>query len=93
LRRIWADGAYAGELESWVRDLRKWGKVQLEIVRRPKGQKGFSVLPWRWRVERTFAWLCRNRRLRCDYERLPQTTEALIYVAMIRLMTRRLAAS
>jgi putative transposase len=43
-------------------------------------------------VERTFAWLCRNRRLRCDYERLPQTTEALIYVAMIRLMTRRLAA-
>jgi transposase len=39
------------------------------------------------------AWLCRNRRLRCDYERLPQTTEALIYVAMIRLMTRRLAAS
>jgi len=93
LRRIWADGAYAGELEAWTRGLRKWGKVQLEIVRKPKGQKGFSVLPWRWRVERTFAWLCRNRRLRCDYERLPQTTESLIYVAMIRLMTRRLAAS
>jgi putative transposase len=93
LRRIWADGAYAGELEAWARGLRKWGKVQLEIVRKPKGQKRFSVLPWRWRVERTFAWLCRNRRLRCDYERLPQTTESLIYVAMIRLMTRRLAAS
>ena len=68
------------------------GRVRLEIVRKLKGQKGFAVLPWRWRVERTFAWLCRNRRLRCDYERLPQTTEALIYVAMIRLMTRRLAA-
>jgi putative transposase len=93
LRVIWADGAYAGELEPWTRGLRKWGKVRLEIVRKPKGQKGFVVLPWRWRVERTFAWLCRNRRLRCDYERLPQTTEALIYVAMIRLMTRRLAAS
>ena len=93
LRLIWADGAYAGELEPWTRDLRKWGKVQLEVVRKPKGQKGFSVLPWRWRVERTFAWLCRNRRLRCDYERLPQTTESLIYIAMIRLMTRRLAPS
>jgi putative transposase len=93
LRRIGADGAYAGELESWTRDLRQWGKVRLEMVRKPKGQKGFAVLPWRWRVERTFAWLCRNRRLRCDYERLPQTTESLIYVAMIRLMTRRLAAS
>jgi transposase len=73
LRLIWADGAYGGELEIWARGLRKWGKVRLEIVRKPKGQKGFAVLPWRWRVERTFAWLCRNRRLRCDYERLPQT--------------------
>jgi transposase len=67
--------------------------VRLEIVRKPKGQKGFSVLPGRWRVERTFAWLCRNRRLKCDDERLPQTTESLIHIAMIRLMTRRLVAS
>ena len=93
LRLIWADRAYAGELETWTRGLRKWGKVRLDIVRKPKGQKGFAVLPGRWRVERTFAWLCRNRRLKCDYERLPQTTEALIYVAMIRLMTRRLAVT
>jgi putative transposase len=91
LRLLWADGAYAGELETGTRNLRNWGKVRREMVRRPKGQKGFSVLPWRWRVERTFAWLCRNRRLKCDYERLPQTTESLIYVAMIRLMVRRLA--
>jgi putative transposase len=90
---LWADGAYAGELETWTRDLRKGGQVRLDIVRQPKGQKGFSLFPWRWRVERTFGWLCRNRRLKCDYERLPQTTESLIYVALIRLMTRRLAAS
>jgi Transposase DDE domain len=56
LRLIWADGAYAGELETWTRGLRKWGKVRLETVRKPKGKKGFAVLPWRWRVERTFAW-------------------------------------
>ena len=93
LRLIWADGAYAGQLETWTRSLRKWDKVQREIVRRPRGQKGFSVLPWRWRVERTFAWLCRHRRLKYDYERLPQTTESLIYIAMIRPMTRRLVAS
>jgi putative transposase len=92
-RLLWADGAYAGQRETWTCALGKWGKVRLEIVRKPKGQKGFVVLPWRGRVERTFAWLCRNRRLKCDYERLPQTTESLIYVARIRLMTRRLAAS
>jgi putative transposase len=92
LRLIWADGAYAGKLEPWIRGLRKWGKLRLDIVRKPKGQKGFSVLPWRWMVERTFAWLGRYRRLKCDYERLPETTQTLIYIAMIRLMTRRLVA-
>src|SRR5947209_19967045 len=64
LRLIWADGAYAGELETWTRGLRKWGKLRLEIVRKPKGKKGFAVLPWMWREERTFAWLRRKRRLR-----------------------------
>ena len=52
---------------------------------------GFEVIRRRWVVERTFAWICRNRRMRCDYEFLAQTTEALIYVTMIRLMLRRLA--
>ena len=89
VRLLWADGSYAGfPLESWVRGLRKWRKVKLEIVRKPKGQKGFSVLPWRWIVERTFSWLGKQRRLKCDYERLPETTEALIHIAMIRLMVR-----
>jgi putative transposase len=82
LRVIWADGAYAGGLPSWVRGLRKWSKVRL----------GFAVLPWRWIVERTFAWLGRYRRLKSDYERLPETTEAIIHIAMIRLMVRQLAA-
>jgi putative transposase len=91
LRVIWADGAYAGTLPSWVRGLRKWGKVRLEIVRKAKGQRGFAVVPWRWIVERTFAWLGRYRRLKSDYERLPATTEAIIHIAMIRLMVRRLA--
>ena len=54
-------------------------------------QRGFAVVPWRWIVERTFAWLGRYRRLKSDYERLPATTEAIIHIAMIRLMVRRLA--
>jgi putative transposase len=93
LRVIWADGAYAGDLQHWVRSLRKWGRVRLEIVRKPKGQRGFAVVPWRWIVERTFAWLGRHRRLKADYECLPETTEALIQIAMIRLMVRRLRTS
>jgi putative transposase len=91
LRLIWADGAYAGELLAWVWALRPWRKVRLEIVKRPKGVKGFQLLPWRWIVERTFGWLGRYRRLSKDYEYLTQTSEAMIRVAMIHLMVRRLA--
>jgi putative transposase len=91
LRLIWADGAYAGELLAWVWALRPWRKVRLEIVKRPKGVKGFQLLPWRWIVERTFGWLGRYRRLSKDYEYLIQTSEAMIRVAMIHLMVRRLA--
>jgi putative transposase len=71
--------------------LRPRRKVCLEIVRRPKGVKGFQRLPWRWIVERTFGWLGRYRRLSKDYEYLTQTSEAMIRVAMIHLMVRRLA--
>jgi putative transposase len=62
LRVIWADGAYRGALPSWVRGLRQWGKARVEIVRKAKGRLGFAVVPWRWIVERTFAWLGRYRR-------------------------------
>ena len=88
LKRIWADGAYAGKLVEWVRNMGGW---DLELVRRPSGQHTFEILPRRWVVERTFAWLGRYRRLSKDYEELPQTTEAWVYAAMTGLMLRRLA--
>ena len=91
LRCIWADGSYAGHLVTWVRQLRVWRKLRLEIISRPEGTKGFVLLPKRWVVERTFAWLGRYRRLSKDYEFLTQTSETMIHVAMINLMTRRLA--
>jgi putative transposase len=91
LRVIWADQAYAGDLIAWVWALRPWRKVRLDIVRRPEGIKGFLLLPKRWIVERTFAWLARYRRLSKDYEYLTHTSEAMIRVAMIHLMVRRLA--
>ncbi len=88
LRLIWADGAYAGELIDWVKDKCGW---KLEIQRGPKAAKGFVVRPWLWIVERTFAWLGRYRRLSKDYEYLTETSETMIYIAMIHLMVRRLA--
>ncbi len=92
LRLIWADSIYARTgLPQWVRELRTRRKLRLEVVRRREGQQGFEVLPRRWVVERTFAWLGFHRRLSKDYEALPETSEALIYVAMIRLMLARLA--
>jgi putative transposase len=91
LRLIWADQAYTGDLIAWVWALRPWCKVRLEIVKRPEGIKGFLLLPKRWIVERTFAWLSRYRRLSKDYEYLTQTSEVMIRVAMIHLMIRRLA--
>jgi putative transposase len=91
LRLIWADQAYVGDLVAWVWALRPRRKVRLGIVRRPEGTKGFQLLPKRWIVERTLAWLGRYRRLSKDYEYLTQTSEAMIRVAMINLMVRRLA--
>ena len=89
LEKIVADGGYRGELIEWVQ---KNLNVVLEIVLKLGDQKGFQVLPKRWIVERTFAWITRNRRLARDYERLAESSEAFIYVAMIRLGLRRLAA-
>ena len=88
LRKIWVDGMYRGQLLEWVAE-HLW--FRLEPVMRPEGQKGFLLLPRRWVVERTFAWLTQCRRLSKDYEVLPATSEALIYLAMTRVMLRRLA--
>jgi putative transposase len=71
--------------------LRPWRKVRLEVVKRLEGLTGFHVLPKRWIVERTFGWFGRYRRLSKDYEYFTQTSEAVIRVAMIHLMVRRLA--
>ena len=91
IRLIWADGGYAGKLIQWVLSLRDTNKLHLEIVKRSGAVKGFYVLPRRWVVERTFGWLGRHRRLSKDYEYLPETSENMIRVAMIKLMVRRLA--
>ena len=90
LHVIWADQAYAGELIAWVWGLRPWRHVRLDIVKRPEGSKGFLLLPKRWLVERTFAWLGRDHRLSKEDEYLTQTSETMIRVAMIHIMVRRL---
>jgi len=90
LRRIWVDGSYRGKLLEWVVE-HCW--FLLQPVLRSDEMKGFVVLPRRWVVERTFAWLTQCRRLSKDYEELPASSEAMIYIAMTRLMIRRLAAA
>ena len=89
IEKIWADGTYRGGFIDWVQE--KVGAV-LEIVKRDEGEKGFKVLPRRWVVERTFAWLDNYRRLSKDYERLPRNSEGMIYLASIKTMLQRLAA-
>ena len=89
---VWADAGYANQIDA---SLVTWARtaigVVLEIVKRSDDVKGFQVLPRRWVVERTFGWLIRNRRLSRDYERLTGNSEAMIKIAMIRLMAIRLA--
>ena len=87
LALIWADGAYQAVVE-WVAHS-FW--VVLHIVEKPSSQQGFEVLPRRWVVERTFAWLGKYRRLSKDYEALTATSEAWVYIAMSHVMLRRLA--
>jgi len=91
LRLIWADGAYAGKLVEWVHELRRRGRLLLEIVKRSDDAKGFVALPRRWVVERTFAWLGRWRRLSKDYEATIASSEAMVNLAAIHMMARRLA--
>ena len=88
VRHVFADGGYAGRL---VETAKSAWDIVVEVVRKPADQKGFSVLPRRWVVERTFSWLMRWRRLVRDYERLPETHEAMVKWAMVGLMLNRLA--
>lgn len=89
LTRIWVDGGFSGvDFLKTIIDI--FGLI-LEVVLRPQGSQGFVLLPRRWVVERTYGWLHWCRRLNLDYERLPESSEALIHIAMIRVMLRRLA--
>lgn len=93
LQIIWADGGYLGALVRWVKALRPYGKLKLEIVRRSDTARGFKVLPKRWIVERTFGWLVKSRRLCRDYEVRLDHSEAMLRICMIRLMVRRLTTA
>ena len=86
---IWTDGGFNGPaFMMWVMDICRW---IVQVVLRPEQTKGFALLKKRWVVERTFGWLMGCRRLVRDYELLPETSETFIYLAMIRIMVRRLA--
>jgi transposase len=88
VRFVFADGAFAGRLLDWAQTLLR---TTLHIVRKPADQRGFAVIPRRWAVERTFAWLTAHRRLARDYERHPAMSEAMIRWAAINTITRRIA--
>jgi transposase len=85
---IWADGGYAGRLVDWAKSVLGFA---VTIVKRTDDLAGFQVIPRRWVVERTLAWISKYRRCVRDYETLPEHSEATVYIAMIMTMSRRLA--
>jgi putative transposase len=89
LRHLWVDGAYGGAADFAAR----YAGITLDPVKRPPGIKGFTPLPRRWVVERTFGWFGRARALSKDYEARPDSSEAWCYLAMTHLMLRRLDPS
>lgn len=92
LKMIWADGNYSGDsFRTWLTDTIQ--HVYLEIAKRPPNLKGFVVVPVRWVIERTFAWLGRSRRLSKDYEHCTKSSEGMIYFASIALLLKRLASA
>ena len=91
LRHVFADAAYAGEkLRNALADIGTWG---IEIIKRSDAAKGFVLLPRRWVVERTIAWLNRNRRLAKDFEATTESSVTWLYIASVKLMSRRLATA
>ncbi len=86
LRRAWVDGGYRKHLVEHAAAL----GINMEIVERRPGTRGFTPIPKRWAVERTYGWLMLHRRLVRDYETLPARSEAMIHLAMTDLMARRL---
>lgn len=88
LTRVWADGGYTGQLVDYAAQVLR---IALTVVKRNDDTSGFTVLPRRWCVERTFAWLMRSRRLARDYEARTDTAEAMVLWSMTMVMSRRLA--
>ena len=89
MKKLWADGGFDGEpFAEWLLKTLGWHS---EITHRPEGSRGFQVLPSRWVVERSLAWIGKFRRLSKDYEYLTETSETFIYAAMVHVMMRRLA--
>lgn len=94
LQAVFVDGGYGGpQLDQWFAELPRKRKLRMEVVRRPRAAKTFHLLPKRWVVERTFAWLSNFRRLSKDYEVKTAHSEAFVYLAAGSLMMRRLAHS
>lgn len=91
LSKVWVDGNYSGM--DYHQDIKEQTGIDLEVVERKPGQVGFKLLPHRWVVERTFGWWGNYRRLSKDYEYWVYNADAMIYAAMVHLMTRRLARS
>jgi transposase len=87
VRFVFVDAGFAGQLLDWATRILR---TTIEVVRKPKEQRGFAVIPRRWAVERTLAWLTAHRRLARDYERHPAHSEAMIRWAAINGMLRRL---
>ena len=87
LELIWVDQGYQGA--RFERGVQNLASAKVEVMKREG--KGFQLLARRWVVERTFAWLLQKRRLVVDYEKLPETSESLIYIAMVHLMSKRLS--
>ncbi len=86
IRKVWVDGGYRQHLVEHAATL----GIDMEITARTPGTRGFTPIPKRWTVERTYGWLMLHRRLARDYETLPERSEAMIHLAMTDLMARRL---
>ncbi len=87
--KIWVDGTYRGE--QWHKEVKETYGIQLEVKQNEPGVKGFVAVAKRWVVERTFGWLVQSRRLVREYEKLAESTQAMIHLTMIRILVRRLA--
>ena len=105
MEKLWVDGGYKEGFQIWVEETTGW---KVEVTRRsdvspavwgtddeppPERPGGFKVIPWRWIVERTFGWMGRYRRLSKDYEELPSSSEAWIWLCMTRLLLQRLGGA